>query len=72
MKNKKFAFNESRDNEISCNGRDDFKINTFKKILDKLSTELHTHTDKYSDIHSIFGFFEDIDFLESHCHYRKS
>ncbi|XP_050516738.1 uncharacterized protein LOC126891602 [Diabrotica virgifera virgifera] len=64
-KKRKLAFDESRDGEISFNGRDDFKINTFNVILDKLSTELRKRADKYSDIHSIFGFFEDIDLQSS-------
>lgn len=55
----------SRESETSFKGRDDFRINTFNVILDSLRTELSKRAEKYDHLHSIFGFFEDIDMKDS-------
>ncbi|XP_072161308.1 zinc finger MYM-type protein 1-like [Bemisia tabaci] len=58
---RKLTFGESREGEVSFSGREDFRVNTFNVILDTLSVELRKRADKYDDLHSTFGFFEDID-----------
>lgn len=62
---RKLKFGESREGEVSFSGREDFRINTFNIILDTLSVELRSRADKYNDLHSKFGFFEDIEIQDS-------
>lgn len=61
-KTRKLRCDESRDGEVELDGRDDFRINTFYVILDKILSEFQKKYFVYKAIHQKFSVITDM-----HC-----
>lgn len=60
---RKRQFDETSDNETLFNARDDFRINVFNVIIDKLILEISYRKSAYNDFSTKFGFFSDLSTL---------
>lgn len=54
---RKIQSGESREGEVEFIGRENFKINTFNVIMDRLYTEIQKRKVVYDKLNSLFGFF---------------
>ncbi|KAK9700851.1 hypothetical protein QE152_g30984 [Popillia japonica] len=55
-KTRKLHANEGQQGEVELVGRDNFRVNPFKVILDKLQSEMIKRKTVYDELTSLFGF----------------
>lgn len=63
-KQRKRQFDEGDGCEVKLDGKNDFRINVFIKILDSLNQELEHRVQVYSEIEKVFGFLSNIQTMD--------
>lgn len=71
-KTRKLRCDESRDGEVELAGRENFRINTFNVILDKILSELQKREKAYKVLYQKFSVITDMHCLNKEEIYEKS
>lgn len=56
-KRRKLQSDETREGEVEFTGRENFRINTYNVIIDRLNNEMERRKTAYDELNSLFGFF---------------